>query len=61
MGDAVNVSARLAWLAQAGEVLISEAAHEAARLDLTHLPVRRLELKGRQAPIDVRVWHVRPE
>jgi adenylate cyclase len=61
MGDAVNVSSRLASLAQAGELLISEVAHEASGLDLTHLPVRSLQLKGRQTPIDVRVWHVRPD
>jgi adenylate cyclase len=55
LGDAVNVAARLASLANSGEVLISEEAHNVSGLDLTGLPKRRLELKGRRAPIDVRV------
>jgi adenylate cyclase len=55
LGDAVNVAARLASLAKSGEVLISEEAHDVSGLDLTDLPVRRLELRGRRAPIEVRV------
>jgi adenylate cyclase len=61
MGDAVNVSARLASLAQPGEILISEAAHEASGLDLTNLALRRLELKGRKTLIDVRESRVGPK
>jgi adenylate cyclase len=58
MGDAVNVTARLAGLAGKGEVLISEAAHVAAGLDLGPLETRELELKGRKAPITVRILRV---
>jgi adenylate cyclase len=58
LGDAVNVTARLASVAAAGEVLISEPAYDHARDDLGELEVRQLEVKGRDAPIDVRVLHV---
>jgi adenylate cyclase len=60
LGDAVNVSARLASVAAAGEVLISEPAYGPARDDLGDLDVRKLDVKGRDAPIDVRVLHVTP-
>ena len=60
LGDAVNVTARLASVAAAGEVLISEPAYGPARDDLGELDVRKLEVKGRDAPIDVRVLHVAP-
>jgi adenylate cyclase len=55
LGDAVNVTARLASLARAGEVLISEDAHAASGLDLGHLERRVLELRGRSAPLETRV------
>jgi adenylate cyclase len=58
MGDAVNVTARLTGLARTGEVFISEAAHKASGLDLGHLETRELELKGRKAPITVRILRV---
>jgi adenylate cyclase len=58
MGDAVNVTARLASLAGKGEVLVSEAAHHASGLDLADLETRKLELKGRQAPMTVRIIRV---
>jgi adenylate cyclase len=58
MGDAVNVAARLSSLAQRGEVLISESAHHASGLDLGHLETKELELKGRKAPMAVRIWRV---
>jgi adenylate cyclase len=54
MGDAVNVAARLASLAEPGEVLISEAAQRLSGLDLTTLDRRVLELKGRNDPLAVR-------
>jgi adenylate cyclase len=55
LGDAVNVTARLASLAGAGEALISEAAHTASGSDLGDLDQRELSLKGRDAPLAVRV------
>src|SRR5215211_2373555 len=58
LGDAVNVTARLSSVAAAGEVLISESSYPAARDDLGELEVRHLDVKGRDAPIDVRVLHV---
>jgi adenylate cyclase len=55
LGDPVNVTARLASLAGAGEALISEAAHTASGSDLGDLDRRELSLKGRDAPLAVRV------
>jgi adenylate cyclase len=55
LGDAVNVTARLASLAGAGEALISEAAHTASNSDLGDLDRRELSLKGRDAPLAARV------
>jgi adenylate cyclase len=55
MGDAVNVTARLAAQANAGELLVTEAAW--ARGGLHDLPnsKRMLNLRGRVSPIEVRV------
>ena len=58
LGDNANVAARLASLAGPGEVLVSEAAARAAGLDAQGLEPRRLELKGRSGPVDVRVLRV---
>lgn len=55
LGDAVNVAARLASAAGAGEVLVSEDAYAHAGVDLGQLEMRRLTLKGKSEPIDVRV------
>lgn len=60
LGDAVNIAARLASQAGPGEILVSEAASTAARVDRNGLESRRLELKGRAAPVDVSVLRVRP-
>jgi len=60
VGDPINVTARLAARAEAGEILVSAAAAEKAGLDPS-LPRRTLELKGRQEPIEVvslRVAHM---
>jgi adenylate cyclase len=60
LGDAANLAARLAACAAPGEVLISEAAYRAAGLALGSPEERRLELKGRTAPADVRVLRLMP-
>jgi adenylate cyclase len=52
VGDVVNTTARLASLAQAGEILVSADAASAAGLD-PGLERRRLELKGKQDATDV--------
>jgi adenylate cyclase len=52
MGDVVNVTARLASVAAAGEVLVTTAAAAAARLP-GDLPRRSLELKGKSQATDV--------
>lgn len=60
LGDAVNVTARLASLAGPGEALISEAvfASDADLGEFADLERRRIQVKGRSEPIDVRVLRV---
>ena len=53
LGDAVNVTARLAALAEAGEILITSEAALAAGIDTASLPHRSLELRGRQQLTEV--------
>jgi adenylate cyclase len=60
LGDAVNVTSRLAGVAAAGEVLISESTFAFVRDDFGELDMRQLEVKGRDAPVDVRVLQVAP-
>lgn len=55
LGDNVNVTARLASQAGAGEALVSDAAYAAAGLDLSDAEQRQLELKGKSEPVSVRV------
>jgi adenylate cyclase len=57
LGDMPNTGARLAGLAQAGEIYVSQAAAEAAGLDTTGLAVQHLTLKGRSQPVDT--WVLR--
>ena len=52
VGDVVNITARLASAATAGEVLVTASAAEAADLDPA-LERRFLELKGKEAPTEV--------
>jgi len=55
LGDNVNITARLASQAGAGEALVSDAAYAAAGLDIGNLEQRQLELKGKSEPVGVRV------
>ena len=55
LGDAVNITARLASQAGSGEALISDAAYAAAELNLGNLERRQLELKGKSEPVSVHV------
>jgi adenylate cyclase len=55
LGDTVNVAARLASNAGPGEMLVSDDAYAAAGLDDQRHSARCLELKGRTAPVGVRV------
>jgi adenylate cyclase len=58
LGDAVNVAARLASQAAAGEILLSESTVRKAELDTTGLEKRTVELKGKSQPMDVWVMTV---
>lgn len=55
LGDNVNVTARLASLAGAGEIFISDAAYNSAGLDLGNLDHHQVEIKGKNETIGVRV------
>jgi adenylate cyclase len=54
-GEAVNMAARLASKAAAGEIILSEQALGQAGIDGSNLEVRSLELKGISDPVPVRV------
>ena len=56
MGDAVNVTARLASAARAGELLVTAAALTSAGIDATALERRSLELKGKTELVEVAVF-----
>ena len=58
LGDTVNAAARLAAQAAAGEVLVSEDAIANAGADGERLERRELTLRGREAPMLVRVADV---
>jgi adenylate cyclase len=60
LGDNVNVAARLASMAAAGEALISEIAFAAGGAHLGELERRQLDLKGRSEPVPARVLTVSP-
>jgi len=59
LGDNVNIAARLASKAGAGEVLISEATYHAASMENENLEMRDLELKGKSELVSVRVLHAK--
>jgi adenylate cyclase len=53
LGDVVNITARLASAAAAGEVIVSVAAAEAAGMATEYLERRTVEIRGRTEPIEV--------
>lgn len=56
LGDNVNITARLASKAGAGEVLVSEDTCHAAQINFKDLEKRELELKGKSDLVSVRVF-----
>jgi adenylate cyclase len=52
LGDSVNTAARLAEAAAAGEILVSNAAAQAAGMDTGGLESRTLELRGRAESVE---------
>lgn len=57
IGDEVNMAARLASKAAAGEIIVSEQALGEAGIDGTGFESRTLELKGISKPVMARVMH----
>ncbi|MGW8209187.1 MAG: adenylate/guanylate cyclase domain-containing protein [Syntrophobacteria bacterium] len=58
LGDEVNVAARLASHAAAGEMVLSESTVRKSDLDPANLEKRTLALKGKSEPVDVWVMRV---
>jgi adenylate cyclase len=58
LGDSMNITARLASQAGAGEILVSESAYNQAALK-ENVEKRTLELKGRSEPVNVHVLKVK--
>jgi class 3 adenylate cyclase len=58
LGDNVNIAARLASKAGAGEILASEATCHAAQIETEGLEKRDLELKGKSELVSVTVLRV---
>jgi len=58
LGDPVNTAARLASVAAAGEILVSDAASAHARIDLAGRERRDLALKGKSENVAVHVLTV---
>jgi adenylate cyclase len=53
LGDAVNITARLASAAAAGEVIVSVVTAEAAAMTTDQLERRTVAIRGRIEPIEV--------
>ena len=60
LGDSVNTTARLASLAGPGELLVSLAAAEHASFDAAGLDRRTVEVRGREATLDVYALRTTP-
>jgi adenylate cyclase len=58
LGDDVNLTARLAAVARAGEIFMTGATRAAAGVSTGDLETRSLELKGRSAPVEVWIRRV---
>lgn len=58
LGDTVNVAARLQGAAQAGEIVVTEAAYAEVANLYPDAPIRHYELKGKAAPVAARVLTV---
>ncbi len=55
LGDTVNAAARLQGEAKAGEIVMSEDIYQAVAVGYPSLESRVVQLRGREAPMDVRV------
>jgi adenylate cyclase len=61
VGDTVNTASRLQALAGQGEIVISEALASTAPPEFQDAERRSVEVRGREAPLDVRVLKVRAQ
>ena len=58
LGDNVNIAARLAGQAKAGEIVISNDASRMSGLDMVGLEFRNLTLKGKEEPIGAWIYRL---
>jgi adenylate cyclase len=58
LGTNVNITSHLASQAEAGEILISDAAYTASGLNLGSLESRQLDIKGQKNKFEVRVLRI---
>ncbi len=58
LGDSVNTTARLASTAGTGEIVVSDAAYDAAGQPRDSLERRQLELKGKSEATPVRIIRI---
>lgn len=58
LGDEVNLTARLASIAKAGEIIMTEATRAAATLPADGLEAHHFDLKGRSTPVDAWVMRI---
>ncbi len=58
LGDPVNTAARLASVAAAGEALLSETVYASVMRDYPDLEHRTLTVRGKELPVEVRVFQV---
>jgi adenylate cyclase len=58
LGDTANTGARLASIAQAGEVVISQETARVAGVDSSNMESREVELKGYHEPMEVWIQKV---
>jgi len=58
LGDVANAASRLASVAKAGQIVMSEAVWEKAGLDFDPVEKKELHLKGREEPMMARIVQV---
>jgi adenylate cyclase len=56
LGDSVNTASRLASVAEAGEILLTESVREKIAMYPVEFDTRTLNLRGKETPLQVSVF-----
>jgi class 3 adenylate cyclase len=56
LGDTVNTASRLASVAEAGELLLTESVREKIAMHPVEFDTRTLNLRGKETPLQVSVF-----